>query len=162
MAKNTMRKELLLLTLFTFVVLGLALALETRMAGAVPPGPPSNVEAFRRTLSLTLDRGAREAKSSFEIPRGKRLILEFATASVAAPASTRFRARVLTQGSGEDILDHRLGLAPGERPGTLQAVQPLRAFADAGTTVTVALDRPAFGEASAAVATLFGYLIDVP
>ncbi len=162
-------KEWAALATFTLGVLGMALALESRVTGTnaflerpAPQDPSPGVEPFRRTLTLALDAAAREARSSFEVPRGKRLILEFATASVAASPADKISARLLTQGSGEDVLDHRLGLAPGERPGRLQAVQPLRAFADAGTTVTFALDRPRFGEASAASTTLFGYLLDVP
>jgi hypothetical protein len=166
-------KEWAALAALTFGVLGVALALESHVSGVnaflerpdasePPSGSGAGVEAFRKTLSLTLDAGAQEARRSFDVPRGKRLILEFATASVAAAPAQRISARILTQGSGEDILDHRLGLSPGARRGHLEAVQPLRAFADAGTTVTVALQRPSFGEASAASATLFGYLIDVP
>ena len=159
-------KEWAAVAALTFGVLGMSLALESHVTGVnaflerpEPREAPSGVEPFRKTLSLTLDAGARRVSSSFDIPRGKRLILELATASVAG---TEASARVRTQGSGEDILDHRLGLAKGEKPGTLQAVQPLRAFADAGTRVTVEVERSRFGETSAAVATLFGYLIDVP
>lgn len=162
-------KEWAAVAALTFGVLGMALALESHVTGVnaflerpEPREAPSGVEAFRKTLSLTLDAGAKHARTSFDIPRGKRLILELATATVAASSAQGMSARVLTQGSGEDILDHRLGLARGERPGTLQAVQPLRAFADAGTRVTVEVERARFGETSAAVATLFGYLIDVP
>ncbi len=162
-------KEWAALAALTFGVLGMALALESRVTGSnaflerpAPQDPPAGVEPFRRTLTLALEAGAREARASFEVPRGKRLILELATASVAANPADRVSARLLTQGSGEDVLDHRLGLAPDERPGRLQAVQPLRAFADAGTTVTLALDRPRLGETSAASATLFGYLLEVP
>jgi hypothetical protein len=165
-------KEWAAVAALTFGVLGMALALESHVTGVnaflerpepreAPPAL-SGVEAFRKTLSLTLDAGSTEAKTSFDIPRGKRLILELATATVAGTSGQGMSARVLTQGSGEDILDHRLGLARGERPGTLQAVQPLRAFADAGTRVTVEVERARFGETIAAVATLFGYLIDVP
>ena len=159
-------KEWAAVAALTFGVLGMALALESHVTGVnaflerpEAPEAVSGVEAFRKTLSLTLDAGARRAESSFDIPRGKRLILELATAEVAGTGVT---ARVRTQGSGEDVLDHRLGLARGEKPGTLRAVQPLRAFADAGTRVTVEVERARFGETSAAVATLFGYLIDVP
>ncbi len=159
-------KEWAAVAALTFGVLGMSLALESHVTGVnaflerpEPREAPSGVEPFRKTLSLTLDAGARKTSSSFDIPRGKRLILELATATVAG---TEVSARVRTQGSGEDILDHRLGLARGEKPGTLQAVQPLRAFADAGTRVTVEVERSRFGETSAAVATLFGYLIDVP
>jgi hypothetical protein len=162
-------KEWAAVSALLFGVLGMALALESHVTGVnaflerpEAPSALSGVEAFRKTLSLTLDAGSMEAKTSFDIPRGKRLILELATATVAGTSGQGMSARVLTQGSGEDILDHRLGLARGERAGTLQAVQPLRAFADAGTTVTVAVERARFGETSAAVATLFGYLIDVP
>ena len=159
-------KEWAAVAALTFGVLGVGLALESHVTGVnaflerpEAPEAPAGVEAFRKTLSLTMDVGARRAESSFDIPRGKRLILELATAEVAG---TEVSARVRTQGSGEDILDHRLGLARGERPGTLEAVQPLRAFADAGTRVTVEVERARFGETAAAVATLFGYLIDVP
>lgn len=162
-------KEWAAVAALTFGVLGMALALESRVMGtnaflerSAPQDPPSGVEPFRRTLPLELRAGAKEARASFDVPRGKRLILEFATASVAASPADRVSARLLTQGSGEDVLDHRLGLASGERPGRLQAAQPLRAFADAGTTVTIALERPGFGNRSAASATLFGYLLDVP
>src|SRR5688572_10019606 len=159
-------KEWAAVAALTFGVLGMALALESHVTGVnaflerpEPREAPAGVEAFRKTLSLTLDVGARRAESSFDIPRGKRLILELATAAVSGTGIT---ARVRTQGSGEDLLDHRLGLARGTRPGTLEAVQPLRAFADSGTRVTVEVERARFGENCAAVATLFGYLIDVP
>ena len=163
------KKEWAALAALTFGVLGMALALESRVTGTnaflerpAPTDPPAGVEPFRRTLALTIDAGAREARASFDIPRGKRLILEFATASIAASPAQRLSARILTQGSGEDVLDHRLGLVAGAKKGQMEAVQPLRAFADAGTTVTLALQRPGFGETSAASATLFGYLLDVP
>lgn len=163
------KKEWAALAALTFGVLGMALALESRVTGTnaflerpTPQDPPPGVEPFRRTLSLAFEAGARQARSSFEVPRGKRLILELATASVAASPTDRVSARLTTQGSGEDVLDHRLGLASSERAGRLEAVQPLRAFADAGTTVTIALDRPGPGGTSTASATLFGYLLDVP
>ena len=149
-------KEWAAVAALTFAVL------ETHVGRLGPAEPRPEAEPFRKTLSLSLEEGAREASTSFAIPRGKRLILELATASVAATREQGVSARVVTQGSGEDVLDHRLGLAAGERAGTLRAVQPLRAFADAGTTVTLKLERARFGEASAAVATLFGYWIDVP
>lgn len=154
-------KEWAAIAALTFGVLGMALALESHVGG-LPPEPARDVEAFRKSVSLTLEPGSREARASFDIPRGKRLILEFATCSVAESRDSEIQARILTQGSAEDVLEHRLGLAPGERAGMKTAAQPLRAFADAGTRVTVRLERRRFGESAAGLATLFGYLIDVP
>lgn len=154
-------KEWAAVAALLFSVLGIGFALESHVGG-LPPEPARDVEAFRKTLSLTMPPGARESRVSFDIPRGKRLILELATASVAATGEQGMSARLLTQGSAEDVLEHRLGLASGEKRGMLEAVRPLRAFADSGTTVTLALSRARLGETAAGVATLFGYLIDVP
>lgn len=155
-------KEWAAVAALMFGVLGIGFGLEAGVGGATSPDAAPDAEAFRKTLSFTLEPGARERRTSFAIPRGKRLILEFATASVSGGRDAGFTAKILTQGSAEDVLEHRLGLAPGERKGTLEAAQPLRAFADAETTVVVALERKKTGETAAGMSTLFGYLIDVP
>ena len=154
------KSQLAALTVFTFSLLGVALALEGRISPEdLEASPKSGVEGFRRVLEVSLPRGARVATAHFAAPADRRIVLEFAHARVVGRGVT---ARIVTQGSGEDVLDHRLGLAVGTKPGTLEAVQPLRAFADAGSVVTLVLERTDGAGGAEASVTLHGYAVEVP
>ena len=138
------------LAVFTFFVLGVAFGLESKVTGrnAFLEGSPAEPEPsrpFRRALQLRQPGGARGVVETLTVPDGERWVFELARVSVVG----RSTLRLLTQGSGEDVLEHRLA----------SEAQPLRAFADAGTRVTVALEGPG---ASKADLTLFGYVVSVP
>lgn len=153
------KPQLAALTVFTFSLLGVALALEGRIPPQDPETAPKGVEGFRHVLEVSLPRGAKVATAHFAAPAERRIVLEFAHARVSGKGVV---ARIVTQGSGEDILDHRLGLASGPKPGTLEAVQPLRAFADAGSVVTLVLERTDGAGGAEATVTLHGYAVEVP
>jgi hypothetical protein len=158
--KDMSKSQLGALTVFTFALLGAALALEGRITPEEREAPPrSGVEGFRRVLEVGLPAGAKVAVAHFSAPADRRLVLEFAHARVAGRG---VKARLVTQGSGEDVLEHRLGLAVGSKPGTLEAVQPLRAFADAGSLVTLVLERTDGAGGAEASVTLHGYAVEVP
>ena len=136
------------LAVFTFFVLGVAFGLESHVAsrnafldgGAAEPEPS---RPLRRALQLRVPAGAKGVVETLTVPEGERWVFELAR------VRTSGSLRLLTQGSGEDILEHRLS----------SEAQPLRAFADAGTRVTIALQG---GGASTADLTLFGYVVAVP
>jgi hypothetical protein len=157
--KDMSKSQLGALAVFTFALLGAALALEGRIPAENPDAPVKGVDGFRRVLETTLPAGAKVATAHFAAPSDRRLVLEFAHARVAGRG---VRARIVTQGSGEDVLEHRLGLAVGGKPGTLEAVQPLRAFADAGSVVTLVLERTDGAGGAEVSVTLHGYSVEVP
>lgn len=136
------------LAVFTFFVLGVAFGLESHVAGrnAFLEGAPAEPEPsrpLRLALQLRLPAGTKRVVETLTVPDGERWIFELAR------VRTSGSLRLLTQGSGEDILEHRLA----------SEAQPLRAFADAGTRVTVALEGAG---PSTADLTLFGYVVSVP
>jgi hypothetical protein len=154
--KAMSKSQLAALSVFTFALLGAALALEGRIRPEdLDVAPKGGVEAFRRVLEVRLPAGARVATAHVAAPADRRIVLEFAHARVSRRGVT---ARLVTQGSGEDVLEHRLGLAAG----TLEAVQPLRAFADAGTLVTLVLERTDGAGGAEAAVTVHGYAVEVP
>ena len=136
------------LAVFTFFVLGVAFGLESHVTGRnafleAPAEEPEASRPLRRSLQLRLPGGAPRVVETLRVPDGERWIFELAR------VRTTGSLRLLTQGSGEDVLEHRLA----------SEAQPLRAFADAGTLVTVSLEGP--GSATADL-TLFGYVVRVP
>lgn len=136
------------LAVFTFFVLGVAFGLESHVTGrnAFLEGPPAEPEAsrpLRRALQLRVPAGGSRVLETLAVPEGERWVFELAR------VRTTGSLRLLTQGSGEDVLEHRLA----------SEAQPLRAFADAGTRVSIALEGAG---ASTADLTLFGYVVSVP
>jgi hypothetical protein len=147
------RAQLGALAVFTFVLLGAALALENHARETYgEAGGEFGIEgeAFRRTLEVRLPAGAKVGVASFGVPSGRRVALELAGARSRGLALT---ARIVTEGVGEERREHRLDLAPA---------QALRAFADAGTTVTLVVERTDGAGGAEVSVTLHGTALEVP
>ena|SRR5215211_3068334 len=88
--------------------------------------------AFQKCLEDDLEPGF-EVPFNFEIPDGKRLVIELITAQVLVPAGERARLRLVTY-SGTDVYKFDLALTSQGRVGgqaeVLVATHAIRAYAD--------------------------------
>jgi len=123
-------------------------------------------QAFQRRLTLTIDPGSTQSQVSLDVPTGKRLVIEHASARVQGPTGQKYisyiHTGVYTNGSGAGI--HWLVLSyQGTFSGidVFTAAQPMRVYAEPTTPPVIFLvtrtdtTGNTFGEA-----TISGYLVD--
>jgi hypothetical protein len=127
-----------------------------------PSTEPVNVtitpQAFERTISASWAAGASISSSSFAVPSGMRLVVEYVTISAGVPAGQRVRAQVTAS-----AVPHYVEVAPQGNFGLDRFVsaQAMRAYAGPGTTVTVYAYRNSSSGTGSWVGSLTGYLTPV-
>jgi hypothetical protein len=160
-----------------------AAALWPGMAAAAPPQPvlvtnthkeavPVRVmpEApFHFQFVLDMADGQSLATSTYTVPAGKRLVVEYASFSAYLPSDgqTVFVRIVTTTGTGYATSDafHTLHIQKREDYGALkqfEAAHTVRIYADPGTSVRVSLGRLPWTSLASGNVTLSGRLESVP
>ena len=95
----------------------------------------------------------------YRVPRGKRLVIEYLSATVHEAGSSSYNFQVTATQAGNDHYANFNELADAAPYSAVS--QPVRLYADAGTTVTV--DAYTSGQdATVLDFTLSGFLVDVP
>lgn len=145
-----------------------AVVLLTAVAALSPAGPAvadSTKLPVQAAFTLSLPNGG-PTPSQFQIPEGKRLVIEQVTIHAGVPTGTIMRMRLGTQVFGQSVL-HVIGLPPSQVLDAVfdvvNAAIPVKLYADPGTTVHLLLDNlrplpPGFGVS--VEGTLSGFLVD--
>jgi len=118
--------------------------------------------AFQKCVEDDLEP-AFEVSFDFQIPDGKRLVIELITAQVVVPAEERARLRLVTR-SGTDVYKFDLALASQGRVGgqaeVLVATHTIRAYADS-EDFQVNVNRDNEETPAQAIICVSGYLVDL-
>ena len=124
------------------------------------------MQPFTRNLYADLNEGATEgASESFMVPFYKRLVIEYVTLRGVVPSGQKMAAILFTGIAGSEVLPNNLVLTEQGMFGTRDrfvASLPMRAYADAGTTVSFNIYRNESGGSGSAALTISGYLVNVP
>ena len=122
--------------------------------------------AFQKCLEEDLEPGF-EVPFNFEIPDGKRLVIELVTAQVLAPAGERARLRLVTH-SDADVYKFDLALTSQGQVGGLDvlvATHAIRAYADnrpsASEDFQINVNRDNEVTPGHALISVAGYLVDL-
>lgn len=125
-------------------------------------------QPFQRFIVKLLDVGESNAGDTvfFSVPTGKRLVIEFVTFIGGVPDGQNMRVRIDCIGGGQSTA-HHLTLTndgPFDQGSDIfyKATQPMRAYADAGTTVYIRIIRNGTAGTSNSNLSLSGFLVDVP
>jgi hypothetical protein len=126
-------------------------------------------QPFQRDVSITVPAGQLTHATSFTVPAGKRLVLEYASGFVGVSVSELVRVNVDTT-VGADRVRHTIAPSVYRRefPPDVQADfmmtfgQPLKVYADPGSTVLVMASRSENGWITPTTFSLAlsGYLVD--
>ena len=124
-------------------------------------------QPFQAFIVEALQDGENNAgdRASFTVPAGKRLVIEHVTYLEPVPAGQGRRVRLDAVADGR-ACRHQLLLerGPGFSGGTedVKASQPIRAYADGGTSVIFRVSRNATSGVSGFNISVSGYLVDMP
>jgi hypothetical protein len=123
-------------------------------------------QPFQEQASVSLSGSSGDSTLVFNVPSGKRLIIESVTASVTLdPGVTPADLAVITQGEDGAIFHNILVLKQGQSfagKDVYMGTHYLRAYAGPGTDVTVVFGRSSGNGSASAVFTIVGYLVNVP
>lgn len=132
-----------------------------RMVGAAATSQPWQVQ---KIVALAQGEGAKSVVA-FDVPSGKRLVIEYVDAFLFAPTGQRGLATVTTQGGGSGV-EFIVPLSSVVEYGGMDQVsgaQTAKFYADGGTSVSVGVQRNAWlGTTAQGRVTLSGYLVDAP
>lgn len=124
-------------------------------------------QAFQRRLTFTIEPGSTQNQISLDVPAGKRLVIEHASARVQGPTGEKYisyiHTVVYTNGGGAGI--HWLVLSyQGTFSGidVFTASQPMHVYAEPSLPPMIFLvTRTGITGSSFAEATISGYLVDL-
>lgn len=132
--------------------------------------PVRNVERevrqpFQRQFALDWQDGVDLAEAEYQVPAGKRLVVEYASFwAYLPPNGQTVFVRIVTSVSGSQAF-HTIALQKREDYGVLKqfdGAHLVHLHADPGSTVRVSAGRLPFTGLANAGLTLSGYLVDVP
>ena len=127
----------------------------------IAPAP----QPFQRPFALDWADGEGFVTSTYQVPAGKRLVVEYASLSAYLPPDGQsIFVRILTTVGGQSAF-HTLAVQKQEDYGVLKqfgAAHTVRIYADPGSTVQVSVGRVPFTSTANATVTLSGRLEDVP
>ncbi len=125
-------------------------------------------QPFQRELDPLIPAGSFTASDSLTVPAGKRLVIEFASATINTTSGTKMWVRIQTTTSGSTnahtLVPELQGPFSADNSDFFVAAQPMKVFADPATQVIVitsVLGGVANSNSGAAV-VMSGYLVDVP
>lgn len=181
-----MKKLILVISAILFLFSGTAFAQSTNVnvinniENPVPVYDVKNpaFQPFQIYHTVTLNNGEYVNSFSFDVPEGKRLVIEYVSADVEIPRGQKFYAYVQTfinGPSGPSLANHNLvptftGSAPwffmGSPFDVFAIGQVVRLYADPATllfhSVSFTLNRFSNSGVATARASISGYLVDVP
>ena len=162
---NPKRTVLIISCLALLSATAAALTASRAAAPARPSqGADDSKQPYQRMLVLSLDPGKFSDSVSFSVPAGVRLVVEMASANATMPVGQKVTVNVATTGGG---LNGRAWLAltaQGAISGAdrYNAAQPLRMYADPGTTVTFQAVRSDSSSTASLNFSVAGYLVNAP
>jgi hypothetical protein len=162
---------------------GLALTTTSRTGNGAPGDPPVDVKVVNgsgapvpvydhpkitvfATKDFTLAGNGTQGAALYEVPAGKRLILEHVSALAIAPSTSDIQLpRILVTG-GPGLQNHFLAWTQQPANPAFKAYslsQPIRMYISAGSTVSIQCGfNAASGEQGNAVGAISGYLVNMP
>ncbi|MGH9824247.1 MAG: hypothetical protein ACREDR_13460, partial [Blastocatellia bacterium] len=128
---------------------------------------PAALEPFQAEIDFDINDGDAGGSGTFTVPAGKRLVIEYASASVSLPQGQRldFIQVVTTSASGPTLFAGHF-LVPvfvtdDNTNSEFAAAQDLRLYADPSTSVTVKTARNSLSGPGSATITISGHLVDL-
>jgi len=122
-------------------------------------------QPFQRQFALDWADGQDLVEASYQVPPGKRLVIEYASLSAyLQPEGQSMFVRIVTTVSGGDAF-HNLAVQKQEDWGVLKqfgAAHTVKVYADPGSRVRVSVGRTPFGNTANATVTLSGRLEALP
>jgi hypothetical protein len=120
-------------------------------------------QAFQDRLTFNLADGFSEVCMPIAVvPAGKRLVIEYVSARVSLPGGQKLRGVQLFNNLNGDFAYHYLMPAPTGAFNEYVVGQPLRLYADANTQVSICASRDLSAGTAQVLATISGYLVDMP
>lgn len=123
-------------------------------------------QAYQQEVGLKVEEGMGTGSTDFEVPAGKRLIIEFVSAEVHAPPGQSCDVRIGTS-NGDNGRSHFFAatqVAPTDLGNEIMVSQVTRLYADPGTKVVVVVRRLATSQTGSlqGAVSISGYLVNVP
>ena len=128
---------------------------------------PAALEPFQAEIDFSINDGDAGASGSFTVPAGKRLVIEYASASVSLPLGQRLDfVQVITASASGPTVSASHFLTPvfvtdDNTNSEVAAAQELRLYADPSTTVSVRTARNSLSGPGSAIISISGHLVDV-
>ena len=121
-------------------------------------------QPFQRVVSIPNPAGSLFAAGNFTVPGGKRLVIEHVSILSAVPPGQKVLLIMNTQVEGQPADHFLLADFQGSFGGTDRffVSQPIRVYADPGTSVVIRTERTSTGGNASYAATVSGFLVDVP
>ena len=123
-------------------------------------------QGFQQEVGVKVEEGGNTGLTDFEVPAGKRLIIEYVSAEVHTPAGQSCDVRVGTfnNDTGRSHFFAATQVAPTNLGNDIMVSQMTRLYADPGTKVGVVVRRVATSQAGSlqGVVSISGYLVNVP
>jgi len=120
---------------------------------------------FQTTLEIKMPGGTGGSNGAFQVPNGKRLVIEYVSGEAFMPAGQKCLFSVFTSLAGQPSIRHYLestALGKFGAPDYFRAGQVVCLYADQGTTVTLRADRDITTGEAVARMSLSGKLVAVP
>jgi hypothetical protein len=125
--------------------------------------------AFQLELDTLIPQGQQTSSNSFAIPAGKRLVIEYASGTMfSPPADARLSVHIQTIVNNTVVSHYVVPSLQGSfgqnAANFYVASQPMKLYADPGTSITLITDTlgaPSDGQSGAAL-VMSGYLVNVP
>lgn len=124
-------------------------------------------QPFQMGFPFTMNSGTQQVFQSFTVPAGKRLVIEYVSMGSGSVPVGQHLFIIITTTVGAVGAFHFVAVTPqGSIPppnaaDTFVASQPMRVYADPGTTVTIQMQRDSADGACGPNLTVSGYLVDV-
>ena len=138
----------------------------TRLLAHLKEEAMSATQPFQTTVEIKLPSGTEGQNGSFHVPKGKRLVLDFASGEAFLPAGQKAVFSVITSLAGQPTgISHYLASTTLGTFGAAEyfgAGQIVRLYADPGTVVMLRVDRDAPTGDGLARMSVSGELVAVP
>jgi hypothetical protein len=120
-------------------------------------------QAFQDKVTFNLADGFSEVCMPIAVvPAGKRLVIEYVSARVSLPGGQKLRGFQLFNNLSGDFAYHSLLPTPTGAFNEYVVGQSLRLYADANTQVSICASRDLGAGNAQVLATISGYLVDLP
>ena len=121
---------------------------------------------FQTSVTLSLPNGTGGQNAAFQVPAGKRLVIEYVSGDAFMPTGQKCLFSIFTslagQATGTQHVLETVALGKFGATDQFRTAQVVRLFADPGTTVMLRADRDLATGTATARMSLSGQLVAVP
>ena len=126
-------------------------------------GKTESSQPLHRGVTISILASRESGTGSFTVPAGKRYVIEYASGLVRIPAGQQLRMTMMTQLNGQNMF-HYVPMVLQQRAGASgiwAAGQPVRLYADPGSTVQIWFHRTAVSGSGVGNGAVCGRLEDL-